>query len=204
MFLKCHHLAVFIAGPLIILSALAQQTSSAPQPLAGNIKAEASLSISQQETNTVSSPKPIGPTEQLLIQYVSEAKKQLADPSIDNMTRKRLERDFAYYQARLADHQTNLILWSNLEDAQRLKDSTQITKAETELSDYLANKLGKIDGKQYPKGMPLAKVTGLYDARLGHGSHMDRTKWTIRIALIASTALPLILFALYMIRRKNK
>jgi hypothetical protein len=72
------------------------------------------------------------------------------------------QRLLEWQKQRLADHQTNALLWANLRGASLSKDQEKIAKAERELSEYLTRRLSQIQGTNYPAGMSLRAIMQEY------------------------------------------
>jgi len=107
------------------------------------------------------------PIEQSLSMAIARNERILADPTLDPNNRRIFEHMLEDSEQKLADHETNAQLWTNLRLARASKDTERITHAETELATYLADRLGKIQGKKYPPGMSLDAIMEEYKKQAG-------------------------------------
>ena len=104
-------------------------------------------------------PDPLG---QALAADIAAFKTELADTNLNPVRRKTLGAILADYNEKLEDHKTNVNLWNNLTSAQLNRNPEQIVNAKQQLADYLAVKLGQMQGKTYPKGMAYDTVIEQY------------------------------------------
>jgi hypothetical protein len=142
--------------------------------------------------------------EEQLSGEIANIKNQLTNSSLDKVTRRRLEWQLSDDEKSLQDHITNTMLWAKLTQARFSHDPDRIANAETKLADYLAKKLGAIEGKNYPTGMSLEKVTDLINAHLGRGSYWSDKKPLIRIILLAFLLLPPLVMVFLAIKKRIK
>lgn len=107
------------------------------------------------------------PGEQVFLRFRETYERMLADPGITPEARKSYEQLLQLQKSQLANHRTNAQLWENLVQAKQSKDDEKATRAERELADFLALRLGKIKGKTYPTNMSLEAVMKEYRAQPG-------------------------------------
>lgn len=141
------------------------------------------------------------PIEQSLVLDVKRNERMLADPALDPNTRSMFERMLEDSKQRLADHKTNLELWINLRLARQTKDVEQTTRAEKELADYLAARLGKVQGKTYPQGMSLNAIMEEYQKQ-EKGSHWLDSRKVIRMVILTVLLLPPLVMVFMAIKRR--
>jgi hypothetical protein len=104
----------------------------------------------------------------------------------------------------MADLQTNAALWENVHQAILSGSTQKIASAEGTLADYLALKLGRIEGKQYQTGMTLAAVIDKYNAHLGRPAPWRRGALLARLVLLMTLSVPaLVLLAIWARRRRR-
>jgi len=140
------------------------------------------------------------PIEQFLSLDVARNERMLADPTLDPNTRRMFERMLEDAKQKLADHETNAQLWDNLRLARQSKDVKQVAYAERELVDYLAARLGKIQGKTYPHGMSLDAIMEKYRKQSGDYHWFDN-RTVIRAIMLTLFLLPLIVIIFSAIKK---
>ena len=140
------------------------------------------------------------PIEQAFASDVAKYERMLADPALAPNLRETYEAMLEGYKQDLADHKTNAQLWADLRMARQLKDHERIDLSEKQLADYLAIKLGKIQGKKYSPGMSLDAVLEQYRIQAGGG--IDRRQ-VIRAILVFVMIAPLVFFTIYKFWRRK-
>ena len=144
------------------------------------------------------------PIEQALASDVSIYERELANPTLAANTRKTDEAMLEDYKQKLADHITNAQLWANLHMDQQDNNSEQIIRSQNQLADYLAKKLGQMQGKTYPQGMSLDAVIAEYQKQVG-GSHWFDNRTIIRTIMFSIFILPpIIMLFIAIIKRFSK
>jgi len=141
------------------------------------------------------------PIDLAMSRQVDSYQKELADPALDHTRREAIEFALSDLTQIRDDHRLNAQLWSNVTDARRSRDSKHIAQAEGELADYLAKKLGKMQGKTYPTGMSLEAVMEQYRIQAG-GAKVNRRK-IVLAALLLVALLPLAAFTYKALRRRK-
>src|SRR5207244_1872160 len=91
----------------------------------------------------------------VMARSIEDYEQQLAETNLNPAIRETYEYLLTNRRRQLADHQTNFLLWSNVEQAKLSKDKKQLAEARQQLADYLSATLGRIQGKSYPTGMDL-------------------------------------------------
>jgi hypothetical protein len=135
---------------------------------------------------------------------VERNERELADPALDPYKRQALETIVANAKQQLADHQTNAQLWANLVQDEISRNTQQAERDKAKLADYLAARLGKVQGKAYTQGMSLEAVMAEYQKQ-ANGSHWFNRQSTIRvILLVIFLAPPLAMIFIALKRRFSK
>jgi uncharacterized protein YcfL len=180
---------------LIACGVNAQQTTNTGNSLVNLPQSQLKQAVTKSATPSV---------EEQLSGEIVNIKIQLTNSSLDKVTRQRLEWELADDEKSLQDHKTNVILLENLHQAILSRDSDRTASAEAKLADYLTKKLGAMDGKNYPTGMSLAKVTDLINTHLGKGSYWSDKKMLIRIILFTFLLLPPLVMVFLAIKNRSK
>jgi hypothetical protein len=160
-------------------------------------------SIAAAEEATAGLQRPLDAFESLLSGYVTNIEAQLANPQIDRVVRQALERRLSSFRGNLAGHRAENSLWQELALARVSNDSAGVARAQARLADYLAGKLGDIEGRRYPTGMSLASVMDRYNAKLGRGAPLRWGKLFVRTVLIALLVVPPVLIVLQRLRQRR-
>jgi hypothetical protein len=129
------------------------------------------------------------PIEEALASDVTKYEGELANTSLAPNTRKTYEAMLDNYNQKLADHETNAQLWANLRLALDSHKQEQLVQAQRQLADYLATRLGKVQGKTYPAGMSLDAILAEYQKQ-ANGSHWSNRQTIIRFFLLAVFLVP--------------
>jgi hypothetical protein len=143
----------------------------------------------------------LDPISESLTMDVARCQQDLADPLLTTNARASYQAMLEDYQQKLADHTTNARLWMNMRLAKQQHWSPEQTVlAKRQLADYLAVKLGVMQGKTYPPGMSLEAVMKQYRRQVG-GSEISRRN--IVVAALALVLLaPLAVFSWRIWRRR--
>jgi hypothetical protein len=143
----------------------------------------------------------MGPLVQQASMTVDFLQKKLEDPGIIPEQRKILESQLEQAKLRLADAKTNTELWSEYISAIQASDSERQSQSEARLSRYLAERLGRIQGKTYPTNMTLAAIGEEYKIASG-GSNFDRRR-IVLVILSITTIVPLIFMGYWFFRSRS-
>lgn len=141
------------------------------------------------------------PVAQALASDISKYEGELANTSLAPNIRSAYEVMLGNYKSKFADRKANDTLWANVRLAQQNDDQEQLTRAESQLADYLAERLGEIQGKKYPAGMGLNAVMLEYQKQV-HGSHWFNRNNAIRIVILTIFLLPPLII-LFLSNRRN-
>jgi hypothetical protein len=144
----------------------------------------------------------IDPVEKLFSSDVAHYERELADPALAANSRKTDEAMLEFYRQKLADRRTNMQLWADLRMGRQNKNAEQITQSERRLANYLAIKLGKMQGKTYPAGISLDAILEQYRIQAG-GGKFDRRKIIVGV-LVLVTLLPLAFLTFKTMARRKK
>lgn len=153
---------------------------------------------SNPKTAWTNMPDPITET---LSSDVSRYDALSKDPMLPPRERETYKTMLAGYQSKLADHETNAQLWASLHLAEQNNDPQQVARSEQQLADYLAVKLGELQGKKYPTGMSYAAVVEQYRIQAG-GGRFDRRK--IVVAILAVTAILPVVILIFKLSWRRK
>jgi hypothetical protein len=96
------------------------------------------------------------------------------------------------HEQTVADMDRNVQLWANYNKAKQMKDPELVAQTERELVDYLTAQIGRIDHKQYPKGMTLSEVMRYYEKHSGQRtvSGWISKRYVVLLVLVAISLLP--------------
>lgn len=139
-------------------------------------------------------PRPNG-----LEAVIYETEKKLADPSLDSFQRQSFERLVAMQRDHLAAQKQSEALWNSLLQAKISKDRKKISEAETELANYLNERLMKITGKGYPAGRTLEAVLKDYKQATEAKSRTPISRQKIAATIVIT--LLLVPLGIYLFRR---
>jgi hypothetical protein len=101
---------------------------------------------------------------------VAHYERELAAPDLTTNERETDAAMLANFKFTLADNQTNAQLWADLHMAEQNKDAGKMVQSKQRLADYLAIKLGELQGKTYPAGMSYDAVMNEYQKQVGNGA----------------------------------
>lgn len=102
----------------------------------------------------------------------------------------------------LADHQTNAQLWANVRQAEESKETEKVSRTKQELADYLAARLGAIQGKTYPTGMSFDATIAAYNKQ-SRGGHWFENRSVIRSMIVAIWLLPPLIVTLMVLKKRR-
>jgi hypothetical protein len=139
---------------------------------------------------------------QQLSQTMQHYQREASNPTLPPQLRKTFETLANDRKDQLTDHETNAMLWANLHRAQQSKDAANRERAEKELADYLAVKLGKIQGKTYPQGMKLDAIMAEY-RKQENGFHWFDVRVASRIILLIFFLVPPLIMIFVAIKRRS-
>ena len=160
--------------------------------LAGSALDAANLNPQGALTNR---PDFVGAT---LTRSVARYEQELTNPGLDPVLRKSYERLLDQRKGQLADHETNLQLWTSLHRAHESRDVEKAATAERELANYLSRRLGTIQGKTYPTGMSLEAIATEYAK--ASGGRMTRLEFALTVFLMVVIS-PIVFLMFYKFRR---
>lgn len=147
---------------------------------------------------TTNPPDIIGQT---MSRSIDNYEKQSVNPGLPPNMRETYKMLAEDRKKQLADHQTNAQLWINLRLAQKSKDTEHMAHAEKELADYLAIRLGKIQGKTYPQGMSLDAILQEYQKQSNKFHWFDR-RTVVRTIIFTMFLLPPLVMLFMTIKRR--
>ncbi len=101
-------------------------------------------------------------------EMITRLEGQLQNPNLDTNNRALLENRLQDRKEKLGESERNAQLWANVNRAYQSRDHAESVHAEQELADFMAARLGRVEGKTYPQGMSLEAVMQLYKARTGY------------------------------------
>jgi len=139
--------------------------------------------------------------QQALLNSVTSYEHELANPGLDPILRKTFERLLEERKRQLADHQTNAQLWINVRQAEQSKDLEKASMSKQELADYLAARLGKIQGKTYPEGTSLDAIIDEYQKQTD-GSRWFGGRAAIYTIIFAACLIPLLIMIFTAIKKR--
>lgn len=148
-------------------------------------------------TNLASPDDTFGSTMSSRSSYLEQ---MAANTNVDPILRKNYEHLAVGYRKLITDHQTNAQLWANLRIARSSKDPEKIARAEQELADYLAAKLGNINGKAYPTNMSLQAI--LKEYKKAQPQKFDPTVM-IRGVIVIFLLLPLFFYGVRYLHKRT-
>jgi hypothetical protein len=140
----------------------------------------------------------------MMSRSVENYERESANPALPPNLRKTFEMLAEERKQQLANHETNAQLWINLRLAQQSKNVEQVAHAKRELADYLAARLGKIQGKTYPLGMSLEAIMAEYQKQSGDYHWFDNVTVIRAIILTVFLLPPLIMLFMAIKKRISK
>jgi hypothetical protein len=135
---------------------------------------------------------------------ISNFELQSANPALPSNMRKMYKTLAEDRRRQFDDHQTNAQLWANLRLAQQTANTERVTRSEGELADYLAARLGKIQGKTYPQGMKLDAILNEYRIQAGEANRFKGVTITRIIMFTVFFLPPLVIFFIAFKRHSSK
>jgi len=144
----------------------------------------------------------LDPPTAALASDVARCQGHLADPALAANERAMYQFELKDYQQKLSDHITNAQLWANVHLAHEHQSPEQIAQAEKQLANYLAVKLGQLQGKTYPQGMSLDAVMEQYRRQFGD-YETSRRKIMLGVLILTLLA-PLAVISWLLLKRRLK